>query len=110
MVVDYRRVNAKTKRSVFLIPRGDDQKQEVCRAWLTTMLDAVWGVQSYKEFEACHEAVSLYLAYGRVLTSMLTVWTSERSGIFSKNDAQNIQGKIIPRMVYILRRYRCCDR
>ena len=43
MVVDYRRLNQKTKRSVFLVPRGDDAKSEVAQAWLVTLLDAVWG-------------------------------------------------------------------
>jgi hypothetical protein len=43
MVVDYRRVNARTRRSVFILPRGDDQKAAVAPAHLVSMLDAVSG-------------------------------------------------------------------
>ncbi len=43
MVADYRRVNARTRRSVFIIPRGHDQKAAVAPAHFVTMLDAVSG-------------------------------------------------------------------
>lgn len=51
MVVDYRKVTSRTRKSVFPIPRGDDQKTEVAKAYLVTILDAVWGSAMLKSLE-----------------------------------------------------------
>ena len=59
MVVDYRKVNAKTRRSWFLIPRGDDQKAQVARAWLISLLDAVWGFNHIRNTKRARKVLAM---------------------------------------------------
>jgi len=64
MVVDYRKLNAKTSRFVFLIPRGDDQKTKVAQAWYITMLDAVWGFNHIRNTKRARKALAMITMSG----------------------------------------------
>ena len=59
MVVDYRRVNSKTRRAYFLIPRGDDQKAQVSKAWLISLLDAVWGFNHIRNTKRARKILAM---------------------------------------------------
>jgi len=64
MVVDYRKVNSRTVRSTFLIPRGDDQKQRVASAHLITMLDAVSGFNHVPNTRRARKALAMVTLSG----------------------------------------------
>ena len=64
MVVDYRKVNSRTVRSTFLIPRGDDQKQKVAAAHLISMLDAVSGFNHVPNTRRARKALAMITLSG----------------------------------------------
>ena len=64
MVVDYRKVNSRTVRSTFLIPRGDDQKQRVAAARLISMLDAVSGFNHVPNTRRARKALAMITLSG----------------------------------------------
>ena len=71
MVVDYRKVNSKTARFVFLIPRGDDQKAKVAMAYLISMLDAVWGFNHIRNTKRARKLLAMITCTGVYLPGCL---------------------------------------
>ena len=89
MVVDYRRLNQTTKRSFFLVPRGDDANNRVAQAWFVSLLDAVWcfnHVRNTVERGGSAEAQDDYRI--RCLSaSLLAARPAQWTGDLSENDA-----------------------
>ncbi len=71
MVVDYRKVNSRTARSTFIIPRGDDQKQKVAAARLISVLDAVSGFNHVPNTCRARKALAMVALSGVYLSVCL---------------------------------------
>ena len=72
LVVDYRRVNARTLRAVYFVRRSDDIKAEVAGSCFMTFLDAVTGFNQLANTARARQRLAIIARSGQFLPVCLT--------------------------------------
>ena len=72
MVVDYRRVNARTRRALYYVRRADDVKQECAGSLWYTFLDACAGFNQIANTERARKMLAILARSGQYLPRCLT--------------------------------------
>ena len=73
VVVDYRRINARTVRAVYYLRRGNDIKQECLGSIYFTLLDAVSGFNQVPNTRRASKVLAILAASGCYLPRCLTM-------------------------------------
>ncbi|CCO36389.1 Retrotransposable element Tf2 155 kDa protein type 1 [Rhizoctonia solani AG-1 IB] len=82
LVVDYRKLNARTKKNVYPLPRPNDLMSKLCGAKLFTKLDLRWGYNNVRVKEGDEWKTAFRTKYGLFETLVMPFGLSGTPGAF----------------------------
>ncbi|CCO30454.1 Retrotransposable element Tf2 155 kDa protein type 3 [Rhizoctonia solani AG-1 IB] len=82
LVVDYRKLNTRSKKNVYLLPQPDNLMSKLCRARIFTKLDLWWGYNNVRVKEGDEWKTAFHTKYGLFETLVMPFGLSGPPGAF----------------------------